>query len=256
MKPPNLTSQRYFLTAFLSVVLLASTAVAQTGSKDKPLYTQPELKAFLAQMAERNPTTKIKLLDDFSARFPDSSLMPYAYEFYYEAYYSLHDYPQTIAYVDEYLAVAPKSGDPYYGFSLGWPPEIKSGDHRFDALLARASAYAADCNDSVLQTPEAAAKAKDAAAEGLVLLKELPTPRGASDGEYASSIKPLGLIFESSAAIAASRLKGEPVACVPPKIAGAYEPPDPAAIKASTDRYDHIIQELRDEQRDDHSSQH
>ena len=204
--------------------------MADAAAQNKPQYTLAEYNAFQAQNLEKNAAVKIKLLDHFTAKFPNSSLMPYAYAAYFETYYSLRDYPHTIVYVDKFLAVF---------------KEVGPDNMRFSALQTRATAYAADCDDSVLQTPEASAKAQDAAAQGLQLVRQLPTPSGASEEEFASRKADLEMTFNYSAGIAVSRLKGEPVVCVQP-------PPaiDSAGMKLQADQwFDRIIQELSAEQR-------
>ncbi len=203
MKPPNITSPKSVVITVLSVVLVVSAAVAHAAAQNKPQYTLAEYNAFQALNMEKNAAVKIKLLDDFTAKFPNSSLMPEIYAAYYRTYFSLQDYPHTVVYVDKLLAVA---------------HEVGPDNTRLFALVARATAYAADCDDSVFKTPEASAKAEDAAAEGLQVLRQLPTPPGVRDEGFASVKTHVEKIFNSSAEIAVSRLKGEPVVCVQPQM--------------------------------------
>ena len=247
MKPPNFRSQKTLLTTFLFVALVVSAGATYSSPQDKPQYTLAEFNAFEAQMRQDNPTKKIKLLDDFTAEFPNSSLMPFAYEFYYQTYYSLRDYPHTIVYVDKLLAVAKEGADPYYGLALAWPPKIESGDQRFSALLTRAEAYAADCKDNALNTPEEAAKAESAAAQGVQVVRQLPTPQGATEEEFARTRAGFEMEFNRVAEIAAAKLKGEPVVCTPPPIDDFA-----AARKLAADRFDRVMQGLSDEQRQVH----
>jgi hypothetical protein len=84
-------------------------------------------------------------------------------------YFSLQDYPQAVAYAHRVLMLIDK------GHSNG----------RLEALLTRAMAYSAGCNDSAFQTPEASAKAANTAAEGLELVSQLPKPPLLADEIYA-----------------------------------------------------------------------
>jgi hypothetical protein len=203
MKPPNITFPKSLVITVLSFVLVVSAVVVHAAAQNKTQYTLDEYNAFQALNMERNAAAKIKLLDDFAAKFPNSSLMPEIYAAYYRTYFSLQDYPHTVAYVDKLLAVA---------------HDVGPNNTRLFALVARATAYATDCDDSVFKTPEASAKAADAAAEGLQALRQLPTPPGVGDEEFASVKTHLEQIFNSSAGIAASRVKGEPVVCVHPQM--------------------------------------
>jgi hypothetical protein len=229
MKPPIFTTHKSLVITFFPIALVLSAALAEAAAQNKPQYTLAEYNAFQAQNLEKNAAVKIKLLDHFAAKFPNSSLMPYIYNAYYRTYFSLQDYPHTVVYVDKLLAVA---------------NEVVPGE-RLDALETRATAYAADCDDSVLQTPEESVKAEDAAAQGLQLVRQLPTPSGVRDEGFASWKTHLEMIFNSSAGIAASRLKGEPVVCVqPPSATDSAE-----RMKLQADRFERTIQELSDEQR-------
>ncbi len=133
--------------------------------------------------------------------------------------------------------------------ALPWSPKINSGDQRFSALLIRAEAYAADCNDSALNTPEEAAKAESAAAQGVQVVRQLPTPQGATEEEFARTRASFEMAFNRVAEIAAAKLKGERVVCTPPPIDDSCLA---AARKLAVDQFDRVMQGLLDEQRPVH----
>ena len=57
-------------------------AAAQARRRQKPTYTIPEYNAFQAARAETNPQNRVKLLDDFVSKFPNSTLMIYVDQLY------------------------------------------------------------------------------------------------------------------------------------------------------------------------------
>lgn len=176
---------------------------------------------------EKSPQVRIKLLDDFTAQNPDWSLIPPTrteiYTLYFLTYFSLHNYPQAVAYTDKLLADA------------DFPDE-----GRLSVLASRAAAYGAGCNESAFLTPEASAKAKEAASQGLQLLGRFPKPPHLTDAEFTAEKSSYGAMLTSEAKIAVSRLKGEPVVCVPPP--SPFPPP-----LQRVDRYDRIMQDLGNE---------
>jgi hypothetical protein len=67
------------LIALIQCGLATPPAAAQAAQQDqgKTSYTIPEYNAFQAARAETNPQNRLKLLDDFVSKFPNSTLMPY-----------------------------------------------------------------------------------------------------------------------------------------------------------------------------------
>ena len=62
------------LAVVASASLLAKPSAAQAAQEQKPSYTIPEYNAFQAAQNEKDLAAKIKLLDDFVAKFPNSTL--------------------------------------------------------------------------------------------------------------------------------------------------------------------------------------
>lgn len=151
-------------------------------------YSAPEYNAYRAAHDEKDPQAKIKLLDEFAAKYPESTFAPDTYRDYYLAYFAIKNYRQSLAYADRVLALGEKI----------------DFDRHLEALAARAEAYAAGCGDSALQGPAAAAKAKGAAMEGLQALGEWHKPEELSDQEFAAQMANLGKLFNGAAAIAES----------------------------------------------------
>jgi hypothetical protein len=153
--------QRKLINTGLAVAFLLAGAAAWAVPQNQPQSPTPaEQNAYQAAHNESDAQAKIKLLDDFTAQYPDSPLLPEAYTDYYLAYFSLKNYPETIAYADKLVALGDK---------------VDAGS-RILALVSREIAYSEDCADSALQTPAALAKTKEAAAQGLQLLSQWQKP--------------------------------------------------------------------------------
>ena len=220
------------IATWLGVVLATASSVgwaAPPNQSQNPPYTLPEYNAFKTGSDEKNAEAKIKLLDNFTAKFPDSALMPNVYIDYYQSYFSLQNYPQAVAYADMLLALADKVD-----------PAVRLG-----ALVTRALAYAVDCDDRAFQTPEASVKAMAAAAQGLQLLSQLPTFSSPASEQFAAAKVSYEMIFDSAAKIAELSVKGDPVACAPTR------PPQSSAGGQFVPgrRFDLIIQHILREQR-------
>src|ERR1700722_15470548 len=88
----GVTMQKHFIilgmTLAVLVCLPARSANAQAAAQQDtkpPAYTMAEYNAFQAANAEKDPLTKIKLLDDFISRYPNSTLMVYVGQIYAQA---------------------------------------------------------------------------------------------------------------------------------------------------------------------------
>ena len=168
----------------LSVALFAANVAAASrppipaGPQDqqKPTYSVAEYNAFQAAHNEQNATAKLKALDDFSAKYPTPDQMtPYVYRDYYLTYYSLKNYPQTLAFVDKLLALGDK---------------VDFGS-RLEALVARAQSYFTGSADKALQTPEQYTKARDSANQGLQMLTTWQKPDNMTADQFAAQKKNL-----------------------------------------------------------------
>ncbi len=182
----------------LGVVLsmaCAAWAVPQDQGQN-PLYTSTEYIAFQAANEEKNAQAKIKLLDDFSIKYPDSTLVPEIYRDYYLAYLSIENYRRTIEYADKFLSLGDKT-DP--------------GD-RLEALTSRAQAFFDGCGDAVFQTPESYSRVRTAALQGLQTVSEFPIPREDITGDGGEGSIPerehVEALFYTVVGIAEAGLKG------------------------------------------------
>jgi len=147
---------------------------AGAGAAAQPKYTMPEYNAYTACAAEKNAATQVKCLDDFVAKYPNSSLLNYVYKLYYSNYYSQKNFPKTVEYADKQLALGDKLN----------PTE------RYEAYYARAIAFTNLQNPN----PQAAKTARDAALAGIKSLEAVPKPDDVDATKFAAD-KKLGTIF-------------------------------------------------------------
>jgi hypothetical protein len=200
--PPIMRAKRSGCSLALALLLISVVGLSQ-DRKDTP-YTAEEHAAFLAADEEKNPQIKIKLLDEFSVKYPDSTLLTEVVRDYYLTYFAMKNYPRTIDYADKYLS--PKNA-------------IDPGD-RLEALQTRAQAFLAGCSDPAFQTPQSYTAARSAAVEGLRSVARMPIAdiEGPVSGALPAREHEEALFF-TVARIAVSGLKGnKDKACASEKI--------------------------------------
>lgn len=168
-------------------------AAQQAAAQDqaKPTYTLAEYNAYKDADGEKNPQQKVAKLDAFVKQYPNSTLMPYVYRDYYLTDYTLKDYPGTIEYCDKQIA-------------LGDKIDIQG---RLEAQVARAQAYYVGQSDAALQTPDAEAKARDAAVQGLRTLDDWKKPDAMAEDQYSQQLKSFKVLLNTIGAITSASLK-------------------------------------------------
>ena len=183
--------------------LAAQDAGAGGGA---PKYTMAEYNAYTAAANEKNPASQLKALDDFVAKYPNSTLLNYVYPLYYQNYAAQKNYPKVIEYADKELALGDKI----------------SATERYQAYSARAFAYNNTANPDVA-TAQAAYKA---AVEGAKSVDALPLPAGYDQTKFADDKKKAVLSFNGTAAGAAMAAKDYPDAIAMYKTILAVNPDD------------------------------
>jgi tetratricopeptide (TPR) repeat protein len=188
----NTNHRGAFVKAAVFLALLAGLgATPARAQDDKPAYTREEYDAYTAAAGEKDPQQKIKLLDQFTATYPSSTLLPYALEAYYSTYNQLKNYPKTIEYADRYLALGDKLDTA----------------HRLQALSARTLAFLYSFSEKEPNAEEILKRARQAALEGVQDLEKLPKPENVTEEQYAQQKKPALAFFDSAAGFAALQLK-------------------------------------------------
>src|SRR6201999_2144937 len=166
---------------------------AQAGQDAaKPQYTMAEYNAYTAAQATKDPTAQLKALDDFVAKYPNSALLIYVYPLYFNAYSQLKNWQKVIEYADKTLALGDKIEPPV----------------KYQAYYARAFAYT---NIQPPPTdPDQAKKARQAALDGLQTLNSLKKPDAMSQDDFDKQKKAPAILFNYTAASAATALKDNP----------------------------------------------
>ncbi len=139
----------------------AAAPAAAAQDQSKTTYTLPEYNAFQAANSEKDPQARLKLLDDFVAKYPNSTLMPYVDTLYYQTYSQLKNYPKTIEWADKLVALGDKV----------------DAQTRLQAIQARVAVFTATYS-TIPKTdlPAQLTKERDASLEGASLLDQLPKP--------------------------------------------------------------------------------
>jgi tetratricopeptide (TPR) repeat protein len=187
-------------------------AFDQQQDAAKPTYTIPEYNAFQAARAETNPQNRVKLLDDFVSKFPNSTLMPYVVQLYMSTYNELKDYPKVIETADKINAMGDK---------------VDAGV-RLQALQTRVQAFSVSFNAKAADAHDQLTKERDAAVQGAKLLSDYPKPANStlSDADFAAQKKPGIAFFDSAAGFADMQLKDNAAAAEVFKAALAVNPAD------------------------------
>src|SRR4029077_16020948 len=156
-------------------------------------YTIPEYNAFQAANAEKDPQARLKLLDDFVAKFPNSTLNPYVYRLYVKTYTELKNYPKVIEFADKVIALGDK---------------VDAGG-KLEALQARCQVFPFVFNAKAADAADQLTKERDAALQGVALLKSFPKPAGSTmtDAQFEDQKKPMIGFFEGAAGFASLKLK-------------------------------------------------
>ena len=153
---------------------LNAQAPAAGGQDSAPKYTLVEYNAYKACEGESNPTAKIKCLDDFVSKYPNSALLNFVYVQYSIAYSQQKNYPKIIETADK-LATLGDKVDAYT---------------RFQAYLTHVVTYyqmLADPGNKGKGLQKDAALAKgtiEAAQNALKLLPDIKKPEGVADDAW------------------------------------------------------------------------
>lgn len=210
----------------VAVLAFAVVASARPAPQNLP-YTPAEYSAFQAARHQEHPQEKLKLLDDFVARHPNSILVTSAYLDYSATYFSTNKFPESVAFVDKFLSRLDELG------SEGLPDGMFGSAQRLDGLYLRAQAYFADCYDNAFHSQEAYKRARAAAAQGLQSLNLWSKPPDMADWQYQSMRTYADLLFRTVEGITDSGLKGGS----PTDFCKAASAPDPG-------RFDRILNQL------------
>lgn len=159
------------VAAICVVPVAARPVAAQAAQQSKaPSYTMPEYNQFTACQAEKDPASKVKCLDGFVSQFPNSTLMQYVDEIYYQTYFQLKQYKKAIDYADKLVALGDKA-------DLA---------RRVAGLQARVALFPYAFNAQTPDLQDQLTKQRDAALQGAKLLQQYKAAPGTklTDDQY------------------------------------------------------------------------
>ncbi len=200
-----------FLAVLVALCLDARPSAAQDDQNKAPAYTMPEYNGFQACNAETNAQARVKCLDDFVAKFPSSSLMPYVYRLYYSSYNDLKNYPKAIEYADKLVALGDK---------------VDAGT-KLQALYTRSLAFNYAFNEKASDATDQLNKARAAALAALDMLSKIAKPANLTDDQFTEQKKGPTVMFYYTAGSASYTLKDYASAIKYFKAALAINPTDP-----------------------------
>jgi len=169
----------------------ACVSPAWAAPQEKPSYTPAEYNAYTACANDKNAQTRAKCLEDFMAKFPQSSLLPYAYQLAYTTYNEAKNLPKSIEYADKVLALGDK-------IDLGT---------RIQASYIRSYNFHQVFSPQAPDADVQARNAREAALQGAELIGKLPKPDNMTPEQFEQQkAAPLAL-FYYTAGFAALHLK-------------------------------------------------
>jgi len=215
MTPIGKAARRILMGAALlaGAASLARTAMAQGTVTQGPGYTLDEYNDYIKAHSQTVPEQKIKMLDDFVAKWPKSTLMPYIEQDYYATYYQLKDYTKTVEAIDKLLA---------FGDKIALQDQFGARVYRAQAFLA---GYPKELN-----SPAQLNAARDSAKQCLKDLEAVPKPEKVSDDDFAKQKKNVTGILTQVLATTSAALKDMPGTVAAYKAMLALDPNDAATF--------------------------
>ena len=188
----------------------AAWATPQEAQQPKQTYTRQEYDAYNTAANEKDLQQRLRLLDGFVNNYPNSTLMPYVFQAYFDTYNQLRNYPKVIEYADKLRA-------------LGEQIEIKS---RLQTLVLRSQAFELSFNARDPNARDHLSRAREADLQGLKLVDQLPKPQDKTDDQFTEEKKPATAFFNNAAGFVSLQLKDYAAAVNHYKAALAANPKD------------------------------
>lgn len=152
-------------------------AAQDAGAAKGPQYTLAEYNSYKACEGEATPAGKIKCLDDFVSKYPNSALLKFVYPLYTQSYGVQKNYAKVMEYADKLAALGDK---------------IEPGE-RFNGYYTHAAAYSALLQDPAqantgAKDPAIAKAAQAAAASALDTLSQVKKPDNVADDAWSKQV--------------------------------------------------------------------
>lgn len=188
--------RNWLVAGVMMLALLAGPAARAADDQAQQSYSTAEYSAFNAAVNEKDAAQRVVLLDGFAAKYPHSTLLPYAYQTYYLAYSELRNYAQVMTYCDKLIALGDKV-DAMQGLGMA----------RLQALELRGRVFFLALGQRQLTANDQFTAARDAAAHGLKFINDRQKPADITDEQFAQQNTSLKSLFYSVAGFASSQLK-------------------------------------------------
>lgn len=189
----------------LGSCLLALTAAAQ---QSKPKYSVEEHNEFTEASGEQDPQARVRALDAFLQKYPESALRPFVFQAYLQTYQG-SNWPKFIEYADKLLALDPAQVEEVSKRTDETAQQVKERVALlyYETLFLRAQAFLLSFQDKGAQADAAAEKATQMARRGVEHLEKLPRPQNLTPEKFAEAKKQGATIFRSVVAAMAFRKK-------------------------------------------------
>jgi tetratricopeptide (TPR) repeat protein len=181
------------VAALVLAVLICGPAVGSAFAlqqQQQTPYTRAEYDAYQAAANEQDAQKRVRLLDEFVSKFPQSTLLPYVYRLYYLTYSQLQNHAKVIEYADKLLTAD----------NL----DIAS---KLEALVARAQSFYLAYASQQMNSDTAVRQARDAARQGLQVLEQWPKPEQMTQEQYEQQRRSLRILMNTVAGMAELHLK-------------------------------------------------
>jgi tetratricopeptide (TPR) repeat protein len=193
------------------LVAFALVVAGWTGAEAQQTpYTRAEYDAFQAAASEQNPQQKIRLLDDFVGKFPESTLMPHVLAQYYRTHSQLQNHGKVIEYADKALGLSEKIDQ----------------QSRIEAIYLRTYSFHYAFNERDENATQQASQARQFAREGITLLDALEKPENLTPEQFAEQKKGPLALFHYTAGFASLQLRDYTAAIESLRRALTYNPND------------------------------
>ncbi|HYL85779.1 MAG TPA: hypothetical protein VE263_16230 [Candidatus Angelobacter sp.] len=176
------------LTLGSAAYLRAQAPAAAGQDANAPKYTLAEYNAYKACEGEAAAAAKIKCLDDFVSKYPNSALLNFVYPQYTAAYGSQKNYAKVMEYADKLAAMGDKAQ----------PAE------RFNGYYTHAAAYNALLTDPAQKAaaadPAIGKAAQAAALAGLDILPQVKKGDAVTDDAWTKQVSAFKIFLNGVAA--------------------------------------------------------
>lgn len=202
--------KRNLLTCVAGLILCQAVAPAYLAAQ-QPQPTPAEYNAEQAAVNERNAQERVKLLDAFVAKYPQSTYLRYIYESYAGTYNELRNPNKVVEYIDKRLAI---------------PDDLTPGT-KVQLYFSRSVAFLSAFKEGSPNAKEQLSVARDDAREGTKLLSEVKKPDNAPQDQFDKQVNQIRQVLTYTDATASYYLKDYKAAIPGLKSTAAANPNEP-----------------------------